>query len=138
MSLAYLLSSFTTPSTTTRWTSFNILIPATKSIILVAGNRGYSIQSFEQFEAIMKRDKNIQITPVSGPKDQILIVDDADTLRFAKVDENIRLHCQASPYGHVFSNIIDQIIEKETGILEKIQQLSTLNANTINAKSRNT
>ena len=86
----------------------------------------------------MERDKNIQITPVSGPKDQILIVDDADTLKFAKVDENIRLHCQASPYGHVFSNIIDQIIEKETGILEKIQQLSTLKADTLNAKSRNT
>ena len=138
LSLAYLLSSFTTPATTTRWTAFNILIPATKSIILVAGSRGFSIQSFEQFQKIMERDKNIQITPVSERTDQILIVDDQDTLRFAKVDENIKLHCQASPYGHVFSNIIDQIVEKEMGILEKIQQLSTLKSDNHNEISRNT
>ena len=87
LNLAYLLSSFTTSATTTRWTAFNILIPATKSIILVAGTRGFSIQSFEQFQKIMQRDKSIQITPVIEGIDQILIVDDKDTLRFAKVEE---------------------------------------------------
>ena len=138
LNLAYLLSSFTTSATTTRWTAFNILIPATKSIILVAGTRGFSIQSFEQFQKIMQRDKSVQITPVIEGIDQILIVDDKDTLRFAKVDENIKLHCQASPYGHVFSNIVDQIVEKEMGILEQIQQLSTLNSDDPSEISRKT
>ena len=86
----------------------------------------------------MQRDKSIQITPVIEGIDQILIVDDKDTLRFTKVDENIKLHCQASPYGHVFSNIVDHIVEKEKGILEQIQQLSTLNSDGPSEISRKT
>ena len=57
LNLAYLLTTFTTPAMTTRWTAFNILIPATKSIILVAGTRGFSIQSFQQFQKVMKAGK---------------------------------------------------------------------------------
>ena len=58
----------------------------------------------------MKTGKSIDITPVIEGIDQILIVDDKDILRFARVDENIKLHCQASSYGHVFANIVDQIV----------------------------
>ena len=49
LNLAYLLTSFTTVKMTTRWTAFGILIPATKPLILVAGTRGFTIQSFEKF-----------------------------------------------------------------------------------------
>ena len=86
----------------------------------------------------MKTGKSIDITPVIEGIDQILIVDDKDILRFARVDENIKLHCQASPYGHVFSNIVDQIVEKEKGILDQIQQLSTLNSDKPSEISRKT
>ena len=46
----------------------------------------------------MKTGENIDISPVIEETDQILIVDDKDILRFARVDENIKLHCQASAY----------------------------------------
>ena len=88
----------------------------------------------------MKTGKNIDISPVIEDTDQILIVDDKDILRFARVDENIKLHCQASAYGHVFANIVDKIIGKEKGILDQIQQLSTLNSdrpNEVSRRSRN-
>ena len=52
----------------------------------------------------MKTGKNIDINPVTAEIDQILIIDHRDVLR---------LHCQASSYGHVFANIVDQIIRKE-------------------------
>ena len=86
----------------------------------------------------MKTGENIDISPVIEGIDQILIVDDKDILRFARVDENIKLHCQASSYGHVFANIVDQIIEKEKGILDQIQQLSTLNSDKPSEISRKT
>ena len=88
----------------------------------------------------MKTGKNIDINPVTAEIDQILIIDDRDVLRFARVDENIKLHCQASSYGHVFANIVDQIIRKEKDILDQIQQLSTLNSDRhseVSRRSRN-
>ena len=136
LNLAYLLTSFTTPAMTTRWTAFNILIPATKSIILVAGTRGFSIQSFQQVRKVMKASKSIDISPAVDDKDQILIVDDKDSLRFARVDENIKLHCRANAYGHVFANIVERIIEKETSILNQVQELSTLNSDRSNENIR--
>ena len=138
LNLAFHLSTFSTPAETSRWTSFNCIIPATKSIILIAGNRGFSIQSFEQFKIVMKSSKNIDINPSSAPVDQILIIDDRDLLRFAKVDESIHLYCQAGPYAHVFKNIVDQIVLKETNMLDQIQQLSTLHSASYNEINRHT
>ena len=74
----------------------------------------------------MKASKGIDISPAIDDKDQILIVDDKDSLRFARVDENIKLHCRANAYGHVFANIVEKIIEKETSILNQVHELSTL------------
>ena len=130
------MATFSTPADTTRWTAFNTIIPATKSIILVAGNKGFNIQSFEQFQTVMKTGKNIDIIPTTAEIDQILNIDNRDVLRFARVDENIKLHCQASPYGHVFRNIVDQIVRKENYILNQIQQLSTLYSDSHNEISR--
>ena len=138
--MAYPLSTFSSPADTTRWTALNCIIPATKSIILVAGNRDFNIQSFEQFQTGMKTSKNIDISPSPAEVDQLLIIDNRDVLRFARVDENIHLHCQAGPYAHVFRNIVDQIVMKENDMLDQIQQLSTLysvNHNEINRQNRN-
>ena len=88
----------------------------------------------------MKTSKNIDINPSPAPVDQLLIIDDRDVLRFAKVDESIHLYCQAGPYAHVFKNIVDQIVLKETDMLDQIQQLSTLhsaNYHEINRQNRN-
>ena len=134
------MSTFSSPADTSRWTALNCIIPATKSIILVAGNRGFNIQSFEQFKTGMKTSKNIDINPSPAPVDQLLIIDNRDVLRFAKVDESIHLHCQAGPYAHVFKNIVDQIVTKENDMLDQIQQLSTLysaNHHEINRQNRN-
>ena len=136
LNLAYLLTSFTTVEMTTRWTAFGILIPATKPLILVAGTRGFSIQSFQQFRKIMKAGENIDISRAVEDTYQILIVDDKEILRFARVDEGIKLHCRASAYGHVFANIVEIIIEKETSILNQVQELSTLNSDRSNENIR--
>ena len=80
----------------------------------------------------MKAGKNIDISPAVEDTDQILIVDDKDILRFARVDEGIKLHCRASAYGHVFANIVDRIIEREKSILEQVQEFSTLNSDRSN------
>ena len=84
----------------------------------------------------MKASKSIDISPAVDDKDQILIVDDKDSLRFARVDENIKLHCRANAYGHVFANIVERIIEKETSILNQVQELSTLNSDRSNENIR--
>ena len=84
----------------------------------------------------MKTGENIDIIPTPAEADQILIMDNRDVLRFARVDENIKLHYQASPYGHVFRNIVDQIVRKENDILDQIQQLSTLYSDNHNEISR--
>ena len=70
----------------------------------------------------MTTGETIDIIPTPAEVDQILIIDNRDVLRFARVDENIHLHCQASPCGHVFRNIVDQIVRKENDILDQIQQ----------------
>ena len=126
LNLAYLLTSFTTVEMTTRWTAYGVLVPATKPLILVAGTRGYTIQSFDTFRKIMKASKGINISPTINDVDQILIVDDKDSLRFARIDEPIKLHCRANAYGHVFANIVAKIIEKETSILNQVYELSSL------------
>ena len=66
---------------------------------------------------------------VPATKPLILVAgtnDDKDSLRFARVDENIKLHCRANAYTHVFANIVAQIIKKETSILNQVYELSSL------------
>ena len=110
LNLAHLLTSFTTVELTTLWTAYGVLIPATKPLILVAGDRGFTIQSFQDFQFIMKTGKGIKISVTTKDVDQILVVDDKDTLRFARIDEPIKLHCQATAFAHVFANIVSKII----------------------------
>ena len=75
LNLAHHLASFSTIELTARWTAFGVLIPATKPLILVAGNKGYTIQSFDTFQKRMKISKGISISPTTKNVDQILIVD---------------------------------------------------------------
>ena len=98
LNLAYLLTSFTTVEMTTRWTAYGVLVPATKHLILVAGTKGYTIQSFLTFQKLMKTSKGINISPTIKDVDQILVVDDKDSLRFARIDEPIKLHCSYQNY----------------------------------------
>ena len=123
LNLAHFLTSFSTVELTARWTAFGVLVPATKPLILVLGHRGYTIQSFKDFQFIMKTGKGIDISITTKDVDQILVVDDKDTLRFARVDEPIKLHCRATPFAHVFANIITKIIEKEENILQQVYEL---------------
>ena len=126
LNLAHLLTSFSTIELTARWTAFGVLIPATKPLILVAGNKGYTIQSFDTFQKRMKTSKGINISPITKNVDQILVVDDKDTLRFARIDEPVKLHCRATAFAHVFANIVSEIVEKESNILEQVYELSSL------------
>ena len=79
--MAHFLTSFSTVELTARLTAFGVLIPATKSLILVAGHKGYTIQSFDNFQRVMKTGKGIDISPTTKDVYQILVVDDKDTLR---------------------------------------------------------
>ena len=53
----------------------------TKPLILVAGTKGYTIQSFDTFRKQMKTSKGINISPTINDVDQTLIVDDKENLR---------------------------------------------------------
>ena len=74
----------------------------------------------------MKTGKGIDISPTTKDVDQILVVDDKDTLRFARIDKPIKLHCRATAFAHVFANIVSKIIEKEKNILEQVYELYAL------------
>ena len=113
LNLAHFLTSFSTVELTARWTAFGVLIPATKPLILVAGHKGYTIQSFDNFQRVMKTGKGIDISPITKDVDQILVVDDKDTLWFARIDEPVKLHCRPTAFAHVFANIVSKIIEKK-------------------------
>ena len=126
LNLAHHFTSFSTIELTARWTAFGILIPATKPLILVAGNKGYTIQSFDTFQKRLKTSKGISISPTTENVDQILIVDDRDSLRFARIDEPVKLHCRATAFAHVFANLIYKIIEKESNILDQVYELSSI------------
>ena len=49
LNLAHFLTTFSTVELTGRNTAFSVYIPATKAIVLVAGYKGFKIESFENF-----------------------------------------------------------------------------------------
>ena len=108
---------------TVRNTAFSVYILAKKSLVLIAGYKGFSIKSFASFQLTIKNGKGIDIPATSREVDQILIVDEQDKLRFARIDEKIKLYARASPFAHLFKNVINQIIQKETGILQQLYEI---------------
>ena len=62
LNLAHLLTTFSTIEQTTRNTAYSVYIPATKAIILVAGHKGFKIESFASFQLTIKNGQGIDIT----------------------------------------------------------------------------
>ena len=79
--------------------------------------------SFESFQLTIKNGKGIDILVTSREVDQILIVDEQDKLRFARIDEKIQLYSRATPFAHLFKNVVNQIIQKETEILQQLYEI---------------
>ena len=123
LNLAHFLTTFSTIELTSRNTAFAVYVPATKAIVLVAGYKGFKIESFENFQLTIKNGKSIDISITTKDVDQILIVDGQDKLRFARIDEPIKLHSRATPFAHLFKNIVNQIIEKEEDILQQMYEI---------------
>ena len=138
LNLAHFLTSFSTIELTTRNTAFGVYIPATKALVLVAGHKGFKIESFQNFKSTIKNGKGIEISVTTKNVDQILVVDSKDNLRFARVDEPIKLHARATPFAHVFANVVNQLIEKEEDILQQVYELKNFSrTNPVNRKKRN-
>ena len=138
LNLAHFLTSFSTIELTTRNTAFGVYIPATKALVLVAGHKGFKIESFQNFKSTIKNGKGIEISVTTKNVDQILVVDSKDNLRFARVDEPIKLHARATPFAHVFANVVNQLIEKEEDILQQVYELKNFSrTNPDNRKKRN-
>ena len=138
LNLAHFLTSFSTIELTTRNTAYGCYIPATKALVLVAGQKGFQIESFQNFKSTIKNGKGIDISVTTKNVDQILVVDSKDNLRFARVDEPIKLHSRATPFAHVFANLVNQLIEKEENILNQVYELQTFSkTNPDNRKKRN-
>ena len=138
LNLAHFLTSFSTIELTTRNTAFGVYIPATKALFLVAGHNGFKIDSFQNFKSTIKNGKGIEISVTTKSVDQILAGDSKDNLRFARVDEPIKLHARATPFAHVFANVVNQLIEKEEDILQQVYELKNFSrTNPDNRKKRN-
>ena len=73
----------------------------------------------------MKTGKGIDISPTTKDVDRILVVDEKDTLRFARIEEPIKLHCRATASSHVFANIVLKMIQIKN-ILEQVYELYAL------------
>ena len=123
LNLSHLLATFSNIQMTNRNSAFSVYIPANKALILIAGYKGFSIKSFKTFQLTMKNQKGIDILVMSKEADQILIVDEQDKLRFARIDEKILLYSRATPFAHLFKNVVDQIIQKETEILQQLYEI---------------
>ena len=123
LNLAHFLTSLSTIEFTSRNTAFAVYVPATKAHVLVAGHKGFKIESFENFKSTIKNGKGIEISVTTKDVDQILVVDNKDNLRFARIDEPIKLHSRATPFAHLFKNIVNQLIEKEEDILQQVYEL---------------
>ena len=138
LNLAHFLTSFSTIELTARNTAYGCYVPATKALVLVAGPKGFQIESFQKFNSTIKLGKGIDISITTKNVDQILVVDSKDHLRFARVDEPIKLHSRATPFAHVFANLVNQLIEKEEHILNQVYELKNFSrTNPHNRKRRN-
>ena len=95
LNLGHFLTTFSTVKLTSRNTAFSVYIPATKAIILVAGYKGFKIESFANFQLTIKNGKRIDILVTTKDVDQILIVDGQDKLRFAHENQT---SCKGDPF----------------------------------------
>ena len=84
LNLAHFLTSFSTIELTTRNTAYGCYVPATKALVLVAGPKGFQIESFHKFKSTIKNGKGIDISITTKDVDQLLVVDSKDHLRFAR------------------------------------------------------
>ena len=114
LNLAHFLTSFSTIELTTRNTAYGCYVPATKALVLVAGPKGFQIESFQKFKSTIKLGKGIDISITTKDVDELLVVDSKDRLRFARVDEPIKLHSRVTHFAHVFVNLSQPIRRKET------------------------
>ena len=89
LNLGHYLATFSNIELTSRNTAFSVYIPAKKALVLIAGYKGFSIESFENFQLTIKNGKSIDILVTSKEVDQILIVNEQDKLRFTRIDEKI-------------------------------------------------
>ena len=136
LNLAHFLTSFSTIELTPRNTAYGCYVPASKALVLVAGPKGFQIESFQKFQALIKRSKGIDISITTKDIDQLLVVDNKDHLRFARVDEPIKLHSRATPFSHVFANLVNQLIEKEEHILNQVYQLKNFSRTVQNSRKK--
>ena len=123
LNLAHFLTTFSTIELTSRNTAFAVYVPATKALVFVTGHKGFKIESFENFQLNIKNGKSINISITTKDVDQILIVDDKDKLRFARIDEPIKLHSRATPFAHLIKKMVNHIIEKEEDILQQMYEI---------------